>query len=103
MAAFSNSKAICVFVFSSIFLIPPKSLTKYKTAVFNPEKEKSKFLLWSIGRGREKGKQYFLGVSQADGPRGSAPRVRGDSDPEKISFSFSLIFSANFEICGPPG
>ncbi len=25
----------------------------------------------------------FLGLSQADGPRGSAPRARGDSDPEK--------------------
>ena len=43
------------------------------------------------------------GVSQADGPRGSAPRARGDSDPARISFSFSLASSANFEICGPPG
>jgi N6-L-threonylcarbamoyladenine synthase len=39
---------------------------------------------------REKEKQSLQGVSQADGPRGSAPRARGDSDPEKISFSFSL-------------
>ncbi|MFA5840795.1 MAG: tRNA (adenosine(37)-N6)-threonylcarbamoyltransferase complex transferase subunit TsaD [Candidatus Paceibacterota bacterium] len=39
---------------------------------------------------REKGKQSLGGVSQADGPRGSAPRTRGDSDPSKIGFPFSL-------------
>jgi len=39
---------------------------------------------------RFKEKQSLRGVSQADGPRGSAPRVRVDSDPEKISFSFAL-------------
>ena len=49
---------------------------------------------------RAKEKQSLRGVSQADGPRGSAPRVRGDSDPEKISFSVVLprpmIYSKNF-------
>jgi len=49
---------------------------------------------------RAKEKQFLRGVSQADGPRGSAPRVRGDSDPEKISFSFALprpmLYSKNF-------
>lgn len=39
---------------------------------------------------RTKEKQFLRGVSQADGPRGSAPRVRGDSDPAKISFPFVL-------------
>ena len=43
----------------------------------------------------------FRGVSQADGPRVSAPRARGDSDPEKISFSFSLprpmLYSKNLD------
>ena len=43
------------------------------------------------------------GVSQADGPRGSAPRARGDSDPKGTAFSAVLSVSANFEICGPPG
>ena len=38
---------------------------------------------------REKEKQLFGGVSQADGPRGSAPRARGDSDPKKLVFLFS--------------
>ena len=50
---------------------------------------------------REKEKQLFGGVSQADGPRGSAPRARGDSDPKKVSFSFSLprpmLYSKNFD------
>ena len=32
----------------------------------------------------------FWGVSQADGPRGSAPRTRGDSDRKKINFSVAL-------------
>ncbi|MEK7572448.1 MAG: tRNA (adenosine(37)-N6)-threonylcarbamoyltransferase complex transferase subunit TsaD [Patescibacteria group bacterium] len=49
---------------------------------------------------REKGNQLFRGVSQTDGPRGSAPRARGDSDPEKVGFSFSLprpmLHSKNF-------
>ena len=52
-------------------------------------------------KGREKENQSLRGVSQADGPRGSAPRARGDSDPEKISFSFSLprpmLHSKNFD------
>jgi len=39
---------------------------------------------------RAREKQSLRGVSQADGPRGSAPRARGDSDPEKISFSLAL-------------
>ncbi len=39
---------------------------------------------------RVKEKQSLRGVSQADGPRGSAPRVRGDSDPGKIGFSVTL-------------
>lgn len=50
---------------------------------------------------RAKEKQSLRGVSQADGPRGSAPRARGDSDPEKISFPFSLprpmLHSKNFD------
>src|SRR3989339_1428546 len=50
---------------------------------------------------RAKEKQYFLGISQADGPRGSALRARTDSDPEKIGFSFSLprpmLHSKNFD------
>src|SRR3989339_631026 len=50
---------------------------------------------------REKDKQYFLGVSQADGPRCSAVRARTDSDPEKIGLSFSLprpmLHSKNFD------
>src|SRR3989339_1396553 len=50
---------------------------------------------------RAKEKQYFLGISQADGPRGSAVRARTDSDPEKIGFSFSLprpmLHSKNFD------
>ncbi len=34
----------------------------------------------------------FLGVSQADEPRGSAPRARGDSDPKKkLSERFSYL------------
>ena len=39
---------------------------------------------------RAKEKQSLRGVSQAGGPRGSAPRARGDSDPGKIGFSFAL-------------
>ncbi|HAS80647.1 MAG: putative tRNA threonylcarbamoyladenosine biosynthesis protein Gcp [Candidatus Nomurabacteria bacterium GW2011_GWE1_32_28] len=56
---------------------------------------------------RKKEKQSLRGVSQDDGPRGSAPLASGDSDPEKISFSFSLaskiklprpmIYSKNFD------
>jgi N6-L-threonylcarbamoyladenine synthase len=50
---------------------------------------------------RLKEKQYFRGVSQADEPRGSAPRARGDSDPEKTGFSFNLprpmLHSKNFD------
>ena len=46
-------------------------------------------------------KESLRGVSQADGPRGSAPRVRGDSDPEKINFSVALprpmLKSKNFD------
>jgi N6-L-threonylcarbamoyladenine synthase len=49
---------------------------------------------------RVKEKQSLRGVSQADGPRGSAPRARGDSDLEKISFSVTLprpmLHSKNF-------
>ena len=41
------------------------------------------------------------GVSQADGPRGSAPRARGDSDPTKaVSASLSeiaVLYRANFQ------
>jgi DNA helicase II / ATP-dependent DNA helicase PcrA len=41
------------------------------------------------------------GVSQADGPRGSAPRTRGDSDPEKIALSplseVAILYRANFQ------
>jgi len=41
------------------------------------------------------------GVSQGDGPRGSAPRARGDSDPAKeISALFSdiaILYRANFQ------
>ena len=48
-----------------------------------------------------KEKQSLRGVSQADEPRGSAPRTRGDSDPEKISFSATLprpmLHSKNFD------
>ncbi|MDE2399747.1 MAG: tRNA (adenosine(37)-N6)-threonylcarbamoyltransferase complex transferase subunit TsaD [Patescibacteria group bacterium] len=39
---------------------------------------------------RAKEKQSSKGLSQAVEPRGSAPRARGDSDPEKIGFSFAL-------------
>ena len=39
---------------------------------------------------RAKEKQFLRGVSQADGPRGSAPRARGDSDPARIGFSVAL-------------
>ncbi|MCX6752120.1 MAG: tRNA (adenosine(37)-N6)-threonylcarbamoyltransferase complex transferase subunit TsaD [Candidatus Nomurabacteria bacterium] len=39
---------------------------------------------------RVKEKQSLRGVSQADGPRGSAGSADPDSDPEKISFSFTL-------------
>ena len=39
---------------------------------------------------RTKGKQVLRGLSQADEPRGSAPRARGDSDPGK--FSFPIVF-----------
>ncbi len=39
---------------------------------------------------RAEGKQFLRGVSQADGPRGSAPRARGDSDPAKIGFPIAL-------------
>ncbi|MFA6300786.1 MAG: tRNA (adenosine(37)-N6)-threonylcarbamoyltransferase complex transferase subunit TsaD [Candidatus Paceibacterota bacterium] len=50
---------------------------------------------------RKKGKQSLGGVSQAGEPRGSAPRARGDSDPKKIDFSFSLprpmLHSKNFD------
>jgi len=50
---------------------------------------------------RAKGKQFLRGVSQADEPRGSAPRARGDSDPEKIRFPFALprpmLYSKNFD------
>ncbi len=38
-------------------------------------------------KARVKENQSFLGVSQADGPRGSAPLASGDSDPKKIGFS----------------
>ena len=41
------------------------------------------------------------GVSQADGPRGSAPRARGDSDPEKASLAklsgVAVLYRANFQ------
>jgi N6-L-threonylcarbamoyladenine synthase len=53
------------------------------------------------GDARAKEKQFLRGVSQADEPRGSAPRARGDSDPEKISFPFALprpmLHSKNFD------
>ena len=58
-------------------------------------------------RGKENEKQSLRGVSQAGEPRGSAPLASGDSDPEKISFSFSLaskiklprpmLYSKNFD------
>src|SRR3989338_2333659 len=41
------------------------------------------------------------GVWQADGPRGSAPRARGDSDPEKASLAklsgVAVLYRANFQ------
>jgi DNA helicase-2/ATP-dependent DNA helicase PcrA len=41
------------------------------------------------------------GVSQADGPRGSAPRARGDSDPGKEEFAelsnIAILYRANFQ------
>jgi N6-L-threonylcarbamoyladenine synthase len=44
--------------------------------------------------------ESIRGVSQAAGPRGSAPRARGDSDPEKSAFSYSLprpmLYSKDF-------
>ena len=50
---------------------------------------------------RLKEKQYFRGVSQADEPRGSAPRARGDSDPEKeepMTLSdVAVLYRANFQ------
>ena len=50
---------------------------------------------------RAKEKQSLRGVSQADEPRGSTLRVRRDSDPKKISFSFTLprpmIYSKNLD------
>jgi len=50
---------------------------------------------------RAKEKQSLRGVSQTDGPRGSALRARRDSDPEKISFPVTLprpmIYSKNFD------
>ncbi len=50
---------------------------------------------------RAEEKQSLRGVSQADGPRGSAPRARGDSDPEMIGFSIALprpmLHSKNFD------
>jgi N6-L-threonylcarbamoyladenine synthase len=50
---------------------------------------------------REKEKQFLRGVSQADAPRGSAAPAGADSDPAKISFSFSLprpmLHSKNFD------
>jgi len=49
---------------------------------------------------KEREKKSLRGVSQADGPRGSAPRTRGDSDPSKIAFSLALprpmLHSKNF-------
>ena len=39
---------------------------------------------------RTQEKQFLKGLSQAGEPRGSAPRTRGDSDPEKIGFSCVL-------------
>ncbi|HTE48336.1 MAG TPA: tRNA (adenosine(37)-N6)-threonylcarbamoyltransferase complex transferase subunit TsaD [Candidatus Paceibacterota bacterium] len=52
-------------------------------------------------KAREEEKQSLRGVSQAVGPRGSASRARGDSDPEKISFPLSLprpmLHSQNFD------
>ena len=43
----------------------------------------------------------WRGVSQADGPRGSAPRARGDSDPAKAVFSqlsdIAILYRANFQ------
>ena len=43
----------------------------------------------------------FRGVSQADGPRGSAPRARGDNDPEKVVPSplseVAVLYRANFQ------
>ena len=51
-------------------------------------------------KARAKEKQYFRGVSQAGGPRGSAGVATPDSDPEKIRFSFALprpmMYSKNF-------
>ncbi len=41
------------------------------------------------------------GVSQADGPRGSAPLASGDSDPEKTEFAppseIAVLYRANFQ------
>ncbi len=52
-------------------------------------------------RSRTKEKQYFRGVSEALGPRGSAGVATPDSDPEKIRFSFVLprpmLHSKNFD------
>jgi hypothetical protein len=100
MAAFSNSKAILDF-FSS--LNGPIFLIKYRTAVFSPAKEKSKFLLWSMGRGRAKEKLIFSG-SLSPRARGALPLGPSACEtPRKDCFSSALAFSANFEIPGPPG
>jgi len=49
---------------------------------------------------RTREKQSLRGVSQADGPRGSAARARADSDPGKIGFSLVLprpmLYTKNF-------
>lgn len=44
---------------------------------------------------------FFKGVSQADEPRGSAPRARGDSDPSKTASAIlsevAILYRANFQ------
>ena len=59
-------------------------------------------ILEIIDQTRDNGKNVLLrGVSQADGPRGSAPRARGDSDPAEAVFlplsEIAILYRANFQ------
>ncbi len=66
------------------------------------ENDEADFVATKVLEVLDSGESVLLrGVSQADGPRGSAPRARGDSDPAKVVLSplseIAILYRANFQ------
>jgi DNA helicase-2/ATP-dependent DNA helicase PcrA len=66
------------------------------------EADEADFVATKILELLDKSEDMLLrGVSQADGPRGSAPRAHGDSDPEKVPSpllsEIAVLYRANFQ------